>query len=171
MPLPPPPLGKLPLGLLGFLAIKNGGKYPQTLAEWLQPTWDLERLYRATNATTIVEPATQNVAAVGFQGFSSGNLTVPAGEVWLIDELTFITGNLGAGQALQFAPALNDPTTGATLLLGDWSLLGTTGDRLAARADHPIVALSGTFLGIQVSRITAGPIAFGGTCRYARMPV
>lgn len=50
--LPAPPLGIQPIGLLDFLQLKNGGKYPQILESVLLPTWDLREHYVATNAVS-----------------------------------------------------------------------------------------------------------------------
>lgn len=38
-----------PQGLLGFLQAKNGGRYPQVLADFVQGTWDLRDNYEQTN--------------------------------------------------------------------------------------------------------------------------
>lgn len=48
----PPPLNVQPTGLLSFLQIKNGGRYPQYLRDELLPVWDLARHYEACNAET-----------------------------------------------------------------------------------------------------------------------
>ena len=40
-------LNRRPIGLLGYLGIKNGGRDPAQLAPVLSPTWDLEQLYLA----------------------------------------------------------------------------------------------------------------------------
>lgn len=42
-------INKLPAGLLGFLGVKNGGRYPQDLNLTLQPTWDLQEQYFVAN--------------------------------------------------------------------------------------------------------------------------
>lgn len=49
-PLPPPPLNLQPEGLLDFFQIKNGGEYPQTLANYLMPTIEMRAHYEATNS-------------------------------------------------------------------------------------------------------------------------
>lgn len=51
----PPPLSTIPKGLLGFLGIKSGGRYPQNLAEVLAPVWDVRDHYLASYAATFLQ--------------------------------------------------------------------------------------------------------------------
>lgn len=53
----PPPLNLQPTGLLDFLQIKNGGRYPQYLRDDLQPVWDLRDHYEQVNSRLITNDA------------------------------------------------------------------------------------------------------------------
>lgn len=55
-------LNKQPLGLLDFLAIKNGGVYPQILSETLAPTLQLLDLYE-TASTQVYGTSSANLVA------------------------------------------------------------------------------------------------------------
>jgi len=88
-----PPINALPTGILGFLGIKNGGRYPQHLGETLTPVWDLANLYLEANAQYTDDAGTIN---------ADGEVrvfTVPEGQVWWVSELVgYIT--TGAGESL-----------------------------------------------------------------------
>ena len=101
MNLTPPVISKLPLGLLGFFGIKNGGEYPQTLGHSISPTFDqLELLainYRELLAMSVVP------AGLGFT--AQVNLTlgitavVPSNEVWLLNTYS-VNLFTGAGDSI-----------------------------------------------------------------------
>lgn len=62
--LPSPPINLIPSGLLDFFGIKNGGEYPQSLSNQLQPVLEMMRWYVAANALEVgsVSPAFQLLA-------------------------------------------------------------------------------------------------------------
>lgn len=103
----PPPLNIQPTGLLSFLQIKNGGRYPQWLGEQLVPTWDLAKHYEATNAQYITS-AVANQAA-GAQNY----LIDPASNYWRHVLWTSVlwTG-LNAADLIQADFCIGDPTAG-----------------------------------------------------------
>lgn len=80
-PLPPPPLGARPEGLLDLLGIKTGGRYPQHLGSELVPVLNLAELYLAQASTTILSSG-GTLSAVGL--VATDVLIVPATENWLI---------------------------------------------------------------------------------------
>jgi hypothetical protein len=82
--LPPPPLTVRPTGLLDFLSIQSGGRYPQHLAEDLVPTMDLMNWFLDVQAETIVGAG----VAQGGAGATGVSATVPSGEGWLIDTIS-----------------------------------------------------------------------------------
>jgi len=79
-PLPPPPLTVRPQGLLDFLSIQAGGRYPQHLGENLQPTIDLLNWYIDAQAETVTSGNIAQTSA----GSANVGFTVPAGEAWLV---------------------------------------------------------------------------------------
>lgn len=86
------PLQVLPQGLLGFLQLKNGGKFPQSLgSDQLQSTLDLAEWYLATNGN-VQASATTNVTAVGWTQLLQG------ANLWVYYyDISIITDAMGAG--------------------------------------------------------------------------
>ncbi|HEY3496419.1 MAG TPA: hypothetical protein VGK73_17085, partial [Polyangiaceae bacterium] len=85
-PLSPAVLSKLPLGLLGFFGIKNGGQYPQSLGQTVLPTLELGKMLAANYNENFSVPC---VAALGFV---TGNVlatglpaVVPGSELWWVN--------------------------------------------------------------------------------------
>ena len=72
-----PPLNVQPIGLLDFLDIKNGGRYPQYLENVLLPTWDLRDHYEVTNAR-----AERATAAIYPAAVAGTTVLIPAVEYW-----------------------------------------------------------------------------------------
>lgn len=79
-------MSKLPLGLLGFFGIKNGGAYPQQLGNVLVPQMDLIDLLAVNYRENRVFQA--NTIATGFLGALDAVTVLPAvvpnGEVWYL---------------------------------------------------------------------------------------
>lgn len=108
-------LSKLPLGLLGFFGIKNGGQYPQSLGDIILPQLDMAGLFQAAYA----ERAVVSVSAGFATGFVQGTIlatglaaAVPAGETWCLwaDSFGIFTG---AGDAFLGGPAIKSFQTGS----------------------------------------------------------
>lgn len=81
----PPPLTARPEGLLDSLGIQSGGEYPITLLRDLQPTYELGPWYREYNQTFAT--ATNAVGLTTFGTYVDTNLSVPEGEIWLVNRL------------------------------------------------------------------------------------
>lgn len=130
-PLTPAVISKLPLGLLGFFGIKNGGQYPQTIAEVIAPTLEMDGMLAANYRELI---AVSPIAALGFVtaniGASGLPAVVPASELWWVQAVSVLaftgagdsfTGtielrNTQSGSASQWHRALSSPITqGANL--------------------------------------------------------
>jgi len=86
----PPPINRLPVGLLDFLGIRAGGRNPQNLTEQLLPTLDLLRWYKdAQQFLSFVSlaplVANQNegiLPLTGLPGLTNG--LVPNNEAWIL---------------------------------------------------------------------------------------
>jgi hypothetical protein len=88
-------VSKLPLGLLGFLGIKNAGEYPRELAGFYQPTLDLTSLLIGSNFEEF-NFALGALPAAGNAGSYSTALAVPQTEVWVVTLLCHrITSGVG----------------------------------------------------------------------------
>lgn len=85
--LAPRGLSKLPLGLLGFFGVKNGGDYPQEIGSVIVPTLALEGLlainYAEKLAVSCVAPAGAAIVA-GVVVATGLPAVVPANENWFV---------------------------------------------------------------------------------------
>lgn len=159
-----PGINRLPLGLLGFLGIKNSGLYPSTLSETLIPTWDLTDLYTAGNSE--VAQVSVNIAAIG----SQAAFTVPNGEAWRVLQLSARSPTLGAGQTLQLGLQITDPAGTSTIEVADPTTAVTNGMRCAVALRNPLIAGPGFSLGIDVMQLVAGPVNGASVAiRFARL--
>lgn len=157
-----PPINKHPTGLLGFLGIKNGGKYPQTLSDVLLPTWNLADLYLGANQSAPA-PVSIAVNAVGYQAY----YTVPDNETWILNQATaFNFGSLTALQTLRMAVATT-AAGGNTVVVSDSGELAATVGRLTVGLHRKVIANSGDTIGILVNVIAGGPITVGLALRYS----
>lgn len=149
-------INRVPTGLLALLGSKVAGRSPANMLEVVQPGIDFTPFYLAGAMEWQV--ATVNVAAVGR---ALSTLVVPQNELWFVHLFTVTCGaGLGAGQAIQIAPAINVTVTGVdrNLQVGEYSTLGATGDQPSAANMYPFVALPGSVFAVAISRLTAGPV-------------
>ena len=77
-------VSKLPLGLLGFLGIKNGGAYPRSLGGQYAPTIDSLPLLAGVNFEELNPGNTAVAATGGNAGSFSTGFQVPQTEVWYV---------------------------------------------------------------------------------------
>lgn len=155
-------LNRIPWGLLGFLGIKNGGRYPEELSAVLLPTWDLLELYTVANRT-VTTPRNATVNAVGYQAYE----TVPNGQIWYATQMSANAATLTAGQALQFCLASTDAAATSTVALDNPNGGYVAGERPTATLTRSVWFAPGDTIGIIVSRITAGPISVSFNARIA----
>lgn len=103
--LTPPVISKLPLGLLGFFQIKNGGQYPQTLGGSINPTFEQLELLAANYHENLALTAIPTVT--GFIGATvvatALPAVVPAGELWYASSLSMHV-TTGVGDSINFSP-------------------------------------------------------------------
>lgn len=89
-------INRAPLGLLGFLGIKNFGRNPEAMSGVLAPTWPLDRLYLASSAT--IGPVVTSALSIGVNSV----WTVPQNEVWWVESVSVrSTAALGAGSFIR----------------------------------------------------------------------
>ena len=158
-----PPINKHPTGLLGFLGIKNGGRYPQALTEVLTATLDLRDWYFSANEVAPrVEP--QDINVVGYQAY----YTVPDSEFWVINQATaFNFGTLIASQKLRLSIASTKPG-GNTVVISPSPVQADEG-RLTVGLSRRIFVSPGETVGILANEIQGGPISIGLALRYTRL--
>lgn len=106
-------LSKLPMGLLGFFGIKNGGDYPQAIRADFQPVLDLHQLL-AVNYRELITVAP--IAALGFVtaniGGGSVPAVVPAGENWFISSVSVLSFT-GVGDTITGTVELRNQQSGS----------------------------------------------------------
>jgi hypothetical protein len=158
-----PAINRLPLGLLGFLGIKNGGRYPQELADTLAPVWDISPLYLYSNSE--VTTALQAISAIGSQAYQ----TVPTGELWYVLQQSAGSDTLTAGQTIEFSTNWTDPAALVNVETGLMSGARTVGQRATATAQAPFIAGPGSILGINCTQLVAGPVNVRLKTRFVRM--
>lgn len=164
--LPPPPLTIRPSGLLDFLSIQAGGRYPQHLAENLVPTFDLANWYFDAQAETVTSAALAQTGA----GSASVGFTVPAGEAWSVGSYT-IFGNVAAlTTKFENAVAIFD-TDGVTvrhiLAVSPYPYVASEAMAWSYRPPYPDLWLPGTPIGLHC--ITAAGAA--GTTPTLRLRI
>ena len=158
-------INKLPLGWLGFLGIKNGGEYPQDASTVLSPTWDMTNLYSYGNAE--IANDNQNTSVLGNVSLT----TVPNGETWLVLDQSATTGDLTAGQTIEFCTNWTDPAQLVNIETGYMNGSRTTPGRCIALVNRPYFATPGSRMGVTVTQIAAGPINVRLKTRFARFSV
>lgn len=165
-------ISTLPLGLLGFLGIKNGGEYPRELAGYYQPMFDLLDLLAANEAEEI-HFANQaiGVAAGNMQAFSTP-AQVPQTEVWLV-RLFAARIVTGAGDALRgnlVCRRAGVPSPGNVLALSETFAAGASTFDYWTANTLPFWLGPGDELGVWVSSFTAAP-AVRPAIRFARFTI
>jgi hypothetical protein len=163
----PPQIQVLPQGLLGFLGIKNGGQFPQTLLPDLAPTLDLLEIYLQTDHEVIFSGPV-SILAPGYIFINP--FTVPQNEYWAIIDWG-VEFPLGAGEAIKVA--LGYSLGGTLCLLSDRTELSTVGGALMAvnmNKQRPILLPPNTSLGYLVSEIT-GTLDAVNTLRISRLKI
>jgi hypothetical protein len=163
-PLTPPVMSRLPLGLLGFLGVKNGGVYPQFLQNTVQSTWDLLELIAANHSKD--ETLTVPITALNLNVVAAGVPTVPQGEVWYVSQV----GGL-------LTTAVGDTVTAA--VVADQYFLTDYAQLAASQQNHwrqnarvPCFLPPGTFIGVMVDAIGGAPLPDATIImRVARFPV
>lgn len=83
---PSSPISKLPLGLLGYLGIKNGGQYPRALGGTYDPSFDMLPIIVGSNFEEL-NFGLGAVPAVANAGSYSTPLQVPQTEAWYVTML------------------------------------------------------------------------------------
>lgn len=112
-PLTPAVISKLPLGLLGFFGIKNGGQYPQSIGEVIVPTLGMADMLAANYRELVT------VAPIAALGFVTANLSggavpavVPAGELWWVSAVSVFSFT-GAGDSISGSLEVRNNQTGS----------------------------------------------------------
>lgn len=157
-----PAVNRLPLGLLSFLGIQNGGKYPDQLLPALAPVLDLSGHYVNTN-----REYTGGSAAVAALA-STNMVTVPTGQWWYCCHASLFTATLGAGQAYGGVLAFQDAAgLVTTMLSGSVPAVSGAGTVFVNSAVGFWLG-PGERFGVYTTHLAAGPVNVGVSLSFAR---
>jgi len=155
------PINRQPTGWLGFLGIKNGGRYPSQSSDTLAPTWDLSDLYLSNSRNW----ATTSAAVNGLGNYP--HFTPPNGQVWYVHSYGGVSPTLGSGETLIMVPLLWNTALGYGTPLSDGtSLQAAVGNRASVALPRPIILGPGDSLGFAAIRWTLGTINVVVNCCY-----
>lgn len=156
------PLNQQPTGLLEFLGIKNGGKYPQTFGEQLSPQWNLENWYLTQRAQLLTVNGT--VAAVGY----TLAFQVPQNAVWFVWNMA-TRALTAAGEAITFQNTISRNPNVNTLPVSDYVIVGASAAGSRTTLLNQYYGPDSNF-GMYVAQITtAGAVAVSYHIRYTEM--
>jgi hypothetical protein len=175
--LTPAVLSKVPLGLLGFFQIKNGGQYPQTLGTIVGAELDLWRILAANYNENIA--ASVATAATGFtvatEVVAGTAATVPASELWLITAMGIVAVT-GAGETATYNLMIQNTQSGG---VANWHtpltepiaiLANLTQFNRVDLASGMLWLKPGDQIGFQVQAIAGGTVDFSVSFRRTRFP-
>lgn len=128
MALAPPPINRLPVGLLSMLDIKSMGKNPNALSDVVQANVELNEFY--INSASFISAYSDNPPLVPIPGGGgatgtllrldtvqaanplpadpSGQIEVPDGEIWLVTEWC-VSWSMTTANTLMLTPAIQHP--------------------------------------------------------------
>lgn len=162
---------RYPRGLLDLLGSKSSGQNPVVLSEVVQPIIDVGQLYQvdlaeARSATTAAANLT------GAYGVTGTNLTVPAGEVWLLHNLSLAANtNLAAGESYQVRGAIYRSQWAQWQLSNASVSCGGVNTRpaLGWQFHRPEILRPGDSVGIYVVDVQAASEQFTVSCYFTRL--
>ena len=165
----PPPINRWPLGLLGFLGIKNGGRYPQHLSELLLPTWDQAFLY--LNAAAEYSAINANPPAVG----NTPLFGVPLGECWYVHNFSLQVATPAGGAYSGHLTRNNAAVAPAVVLVSlcQDQVIGASAHATFVPTQAqaaPMFLTPGEQLGVS-STVVTGAVTAYAAIRFTRMPV
>lgn len=156
-------VNRLPLGLLSFLGIQNGGKYPDMFLSTLAPVLDLGGHYVNTNREYLTSSVAVNVLA------NTTFHTVPNGEWWNVMHASVFTATMGAGSAYAGVITILDAAGLVTHMLGQSrSAVSGPGAVFVGAAQAPFWVGPGERIGVYTTHLAAGPISVGVSLAFAR---
>lgn len=162
---------RYPRGLLDLLGSKSNGDNPTVLAQAVAPVIDVTALYQFDLVES--RSATTNAANLcGAYGVTGTHLTVPAGELWLLHNLSFAANtNLIAGETYQVRGAIYRSQWAA------WQLSevavacsgANTRPALGWQFARPEIMRPGDSVGIYVVEVQAASEQFTVNCYLTRL--
>lgn len=163
---------RVPRGLLHALNMKGMGQLPSELAGQIVGIFDCTDLYLGDN----IRSASGGITLSSDAWATSGQLTVPAGEMWLVNHYSWQCGNTAAGTAADVVGGfIRKFTNGVNVFSSTWQRVtggaGGIGDGAQGQwFDRPIAVYPGdTFGVIGYNGTWGGNITVTGTVDYFRL--
>jgi hypothetical protein len=151
--LTPPVISTLPLGLLRYLGIQSGGRFPQTVEGVISPGLELIELLAASTDVTVADSA---VAITSAGTKLAAGLIVAQAKVVRVSQCGLRVAT-AAGEAVKLGIVLVKANGGTVNLSGTATLAASTGDQLVCAV--PFWMQPGDQLAAQVYTVTtAGTI-------------
>lgn len=164
---------RYPRGLLDLLGSKSSGQNPIVLAEVVQPTIDVSALYQFDLVDA--RSATTNAANLpGAWGVTGTNLTVPAGELWLLHNLSFAANtNLAAGESYKVTGAIFRSQWSQWQLGPTYAEVSGVNTRpaLGWQFQRPEIMRPGDSVGVYVLDVQAASEQFTVSCYLTRLSI
>jgi hypothetical protein len=188
----PPPINVLPIGLLDFFGIKNGGRYPQELVDRLQGSFDLTQWYMEAQVENFTFSRQTFFVASASAGFvpipvttptdlaDGTNLFVPSNQLWIVLPGSRILAGFSANAGQEIEVALIHrvnatdqfvwwPTTWSGRRTSDAGIITNGVATLTQMVFVPPGAMiTGYHYG---ALVPAGDIDVGGTLRLVRLTI
>lgn len=157
-------INRAPLGLLELLGLKGTGDTPRSLSDVLSGVLNMDQYYLAP----LRGSSTANTSTINSTGAWAMTTPVPAGELWLVDNISYTAGPLAAGESYTVLPGI---------------LWGTSysvfGDPVAFPAlsrvwggvslPQPVLCPPATTFYILATQVTAGASAFTVYVNFYRL--
>jgi len=167
-----PVISRLPFGLLDFLGIKSGGRYPDQLLPTLQPTWDLQPFQTIWDERVAFDVSTPLLPAV--LNFVPNTIVVPQTELWLVHQVHCFV-QTDAAETITVTPGYADSFNFQNVLPAVLTLAASQQRHFAApplTGYSSILVGPGSIFGWFVDQITtAASIVAQQQVRYTRFRV
>lgn len=187
-------LNRWPVGLLGFLDLKVGGRYPQSLGDVVVPQLELWQQYVnqqlfSTQLTAPTDPLIASDSGGATYGFtagsplalpvSGGQVAVPQDEIWYVRQFSIHwTWNSIAAGVVDFSPMYQVPNSGSRFpsctRQGQTDSQAAVGVSGRSMITDPIWLLPGYAPRFVVNRQTVpggGSVAISGQIELARIRI
>jgi hypothetical protein len=144
---------RVPTGFVDLLGLKSTGQNPTISPDELANVIDVFDLYKAAR-WEVLSGQTNAVNLVGFWGVTQW--TVPAGELWLVDQMATSSVALPAATTYNLRQAIIAPNVSAPIAISPGSSQPVAVAESACLGWGPLVMQSGQQGGIYVQGLTLG---------------
>lgn len=162
---------RIPRGFLEMLSMKGTGQLPSELNPNLQAVVDARDLYLADVFDSFT--CNTNVAAVTgrFDSATVGRITVPSGELWLLQQMSVTSTDMAAGESYTLRLCLSRANFSTLELSPEQASASGVNSRIGLgwRLETPAILRPADTWGIFITQVTAGAHAFTCNLSYSRL--